>query len=182
MSMGANVRSLGSARQGSADGSTTRDRLASRSQEMDREHPEALDLEAVLADGIYERTRGVVGLLARPENETHTREGLRGERNTHLWFISRLFTSTRPEAQVAADWFIDELCRRRGRVAVRAEVPVAAIELAAGAHAKESGEAISAAINRSPDAVRQIAESIESGKALLAAAELDRTRREGEGA
>lgn len=161
---------------GSSDTTTTRDRLAFRSQNLDASHPEALDLEATLLVGMSDRLRGLVGVLAGTENPIHVREGLRGDRNVHLSFLCRLATSSRPEAGEALDFLVNELARLRGNVVTKADPARAALDQAAAVAAKEGGEAFAAVVTNAPDKVQQCAEAADAFRALHAAAEAERGR------
>jgi hypothetical protein len=94
----------------------TRDSLARRSETLDREHPEALDLEARAADEAADELRGSIGVLAHDGNGNHAREALRGERHLYAAQVCRWATSRRPEARRGAvRWCRVVLARAEGR-------------------------------------------------------------------
>lgn len=164
-----NLRPVPDIAQGSSETSTTRDRLALRSPALDGQFPEALDVEAHLLDLMAPFLRGVVGILAGPENATHLREATRGERHPHFWLLGRLATSQRPEAGAALDALVDYLARCRGRVVVKPhEVASDGLMAAVACSCKEHGEAVSAVLRKAPEAALEVAEAIQADEQLLA--------------
>lgn len=96
-----------------AEVSRVRDALASSSQRMDREYPEALDLLARALVAIGEPLRGAAGVLSGTHSDDAWREQLRGERVMPAYDLFRLVESDHPRAARAVDRLLAVLLDRR---------------------------------------------------------------------
>lgn len=93
----------------SADGLTTRQRLAERSHYMEERHPEALDDEAALLRILQQHLTGETGLYHASGVEEHGRAEIRGDEHLRVATLLRMRHSARPAGRRAYRAAVDYL-------------------------------------------------------------------------